>query len=86
MSAFPMRSWVTSMVYGPFSGGLSSPKNCSTHPTLTRGQADIEDDIEDRPDQRRLSNAGLDFSQHISEGINDITDISDEDNAESITV
>jgi hypothetical protein len=65
--------------YSPFSGGLIiAPKNYSTH----RIQADIEDDIEDRADQRRPSNAGLDHSEHvIYYGINRITDISDEDDA-----
>jgi hypothetical protein len=42
-----------------FQGGLSAHKNYSTHPI----QADIEDYIEDRADQRRLSNAGLDRSE-----------------------
>ena len=68
--------------YSSFSSGLSAPKNCSTHPILA--EADIEDDIEDRADQRRLSNAGLDRFEHISEEINGITDISDEDDAESM--
>ena len=85
MSAFPMRSWAMSMaVYSPFSGGLSGPKNYSTYPILTEGQADIEDDIKDRADQRRLSNASLDCYEHISKGINGITDISDKDDAESV--
>ena len=37
----------------------------------------IEVDIEDRADQRRLSNTGLDHFEHITEGINGITDIPD---------
>jgi hypothetical protein len=66
--------------YSPFSGGLSAPKRYRTHPI----QADIEDDTENRADQRRLSNASLDRSEHTLRVINEITDISDEDDAESI--
>jgi hypothetical protein len=54
----------------------------STHPVLAVRY--IIYDIEDRADQSRLSNAGLDRSEHITEGLNVITDISDEDDAESI--
>lgn len=42
-----------------------------------------EVNIEDRADKRRLSNAGLDSYEQITEGENGITDISDEDDAES---
>ena len=49
---------------------------------------DIEDDIksdnEDIADQRRLSNADLDRDEHITEGINVITDIADEEDTKSI--
>ena len=57
---------------------LSAPKNYSTHPILA---VRIGDDIEDRVDQGRLSNTGLDRSKHITEDINKITHISDEDDA-----
>jgi hypothetical protein len=69
-------------VYSPFRMDLSTPKKnySSTYPIL----ADIEDDIEDSADQRRLSNASLGRSEHISKEITKITDISDEDNAEPI--
>ena len=52
-----------------------------THSILA---ADIEDVIEDRVDQRRLSNAGLDRSEHITESIDGKADISDEGDAEYI--
>jgi hypothetical protein len=45
----------------------NAPNNYCTYP--------IEGDIEDRADQRRLSNTGLDHFEHITEGINGITDI-----------
>ena len=67
-------------VYRRFSGRINAPKNYSTHPILAARQTDIED----RADQRRLSNAGLDRSEHINEAINGITDISNDDNAESM--
>ena len=66
-------------VYSTFSGGLSAPKNYSTHSILDVRQAVIEDDSE----QRRFSNAGLNRSQHITEGITEITDVSDDEDAES---
>ena len=69
-------------VYSPFRSGLSVPKNYDTHIILAKG--DIEDNIEDRADQRRLSNASLYLSEHMREGINGITDISDEDDAKSM--
>ena len=67
-------------VYSSFSGGLSGiKKNYSTRtPILPVRQVDIED----RVDQRRLSKP-LDRSEHIIEGTVRITDISDEDDAES---
>ena len=55
-------------VYRPFSGDIMI-KNYSMYP--------IEVDIEDRADQRRLSNTGLDHFEHITEGVNGITDIPD---------
>jgi hypothetical protein len=55
-------------IYRLFGDGLSA-SNYSTHPILAV-RHDIEDDFEDRADQRRLSNAGLDRSEHmITEGI-----------------
>ena len=67
-------------VYSPFSGGLSVPKNYSTHPIFVFRLLDIED----RAEQSRLSNPALDRNEHISEGINEINDISDDEDAESI--
>jgi hypothetical protein len=57
-------------------------KNCSTYLILV-GRFAIEDNVKDRADERRLSNAGLDSFEHITESVNGITDISDEDDAES---
>ena len=69
-------------VYSPFSSGLRAPKHRITHPIFAASEGDIEDSA----DQRRLSNAGLDRSEHITESINGITDISDEDDAKSVRV
>jgi hypothetical protein len=69
-------------VYSPVSCGLS-PKNYSTHPMLAIKWADIGAEIEETADERRLSNAGLDRSEHIIENVNGITDISDEEDTES---
>ena len=77
-------------IMSDMNGGLQSFQRwikCSSYSTTHPIQADIEDNIEDRADQRRLSNAGLDRSEYISditEGISGITDISDEDDAESV--
>ena len=76
-------------VMSDMNGGLQSFQRwikCSNYSTYPI-QADIEDDIEDRADQRRLANASLDRSEYISditEDISGITDISDEDDAESV--
>jgi hypothetical protein len=38
--------------------------------------------IKDRTGERRLSNTGLDSFEHITESVNEMTDISNEDDAE----
>ena len=46
--------------------------------------AEIDAEIKETAEERRLSNAGLDRSEHIIENVNRITDISGEKDAESI--
>ena len=66
--------------YSPFSGGLSDSNDNRTYPILAVKLANIED----RADQRRLSNAALDHLEQITESINRMTDISDKEDAESV--
>ena len=67
-----------------FSDRSSALKSYCSHPNPAVMQADIVDDIEDRSDQSRLSNTDLDRSEQNTEGLNGTTDISDENNSESI--
>ena len=71
-------------VYSPVRGGSGALKNCRTHLILAvRRLANVANNVEDSADERRLSNAGLDRSEYNNEGVNWITDISDENDTES---
>ena len=70
---------------GLFSCGLSAlSKNCIYCTSCLTLKTILKSHTEDITDQRRISNADLDHYEHITEGINVITDISDEEDTESI--